>query len=99
MEVGRPGHTTEVGELSNVGPIELHCENVGDDAVRFETTPQDTLTVGREERAAIIAGGVREPAKVRTVGMHQVQIAEVGLVHVKPLLVLVRERLGVRVAI
>ena len=99
MEVRRPRHATEVGDLPHVGAIELHREDVGEKAVLFEAAPKNALAVGREERPAVIAGRVRQTADVRAVGVHQVQLAKVRFVHIQPFLVLGRKFVGVCVAV
>jgi len=37
---------SQIGKLADVGAIEFHGEDVGDDAVFVEATPQNALAVG-----------------------------------------------------
>ena len=80
MEIRRPGHRAEVGQALHVGAIELHGVNVGVHALFIEAPPDDALAVRSKERSAVVAGRVREPARVRAVGVHHVDLAERGRV-------------------
>jgi hypothetical protein len=49
MDVGRPAHRLEVGELTIVGAIQVHRVHVGDHPVVVEAPPDDALAVGEKK--------------------------------------------------
>ena len=61
-------------------------------ALLVEAAPDDLLAVGREERAAVVAGHVGQALLVRAVGAHDVDLGEVARVLVERLLLLVVQR-------
>ena len=73
---------------------EFHRVNVRIDAVRVEAAPEDAPAVGREERPPIVAGRERQAFLARSVGVHDVNLAEVGGVVLETFAVFGRKRLG-----
>ena len=78
MIIRRPRHRFEIGDAPLVRAVRLHGLDVGNRAVLFEMPPDDPLTVGRKEWAAIVAGRVGEAAHIRAIGIHDVNVAEPG---------------------
>ncbi len=76
VHVGRPAHRLEVGDLLLVGAVEVHRPDVGDEALLVEAPPQDLLAVGREERAAVVAGRLGQAALAAAIGLHDVDLGE-----------------------
>jgi hypothetical protein len=84
MKKRRPRHAFEIRDSSLVRAVDAHREHIRDDAIRVEVPPDDALAVWREERAAIVAGLVREALHAGTVGVHRVNLAEVGRISLEP---------------
>ena len=93
VEVRCPGHRDEIREAAHVGAIRAHGVDVGVQPFLVEAAPDDSFAVDREERAAVVAGGFGQPRLVAAVGVHDVDLAEVGGIGFQALAVFLRQAL------
>ena len=78
MDVRRPAHGPEVGELALIAPVRVHGPDVRDQSVLRKAAPDDPRPVGEIERAAVVAGNVGQAPLLAAVGAHRPDLAEVG---------------------
>ncbi len=80
MRVRGPTHRLEVGDLTLVAAVQFHRPQVRDQPCSVEATPNDSLTVRREERPAVVAVGARQTANGAPVRGHDVDLRKEGRV-------------------
>src|SRR5262245_38555540 len=97
MDIWRPAHRSEVRNLTDVRAVRIHREHIGDEAVGLEATPDDALSIRREERTAVVAGDIGQPLLPAAVRAHDVNLGEVTRVDLELLLLLGAERPVVRI--
>src|SRR3954466_7600748 len=67
-----------MGDLANIGTIDVHGEDLGNDAVSLKMPPENALAVRHEKRPAIVTGIFGEALLAGAIGVHDVDLAEVS---------------------
>src|SRR5690349_21048454 len=74
MPVRPPVDALRVGELLFVFAVDSDDINLQPFGLFAVAAKNDPLLIGRNERAAVIAGGIRDLTNVRAVGIHQIDV-------------------------
>ena len=98
MKVRRPRHRVEAGDLPHVRAVDFHRVNLRHCACLVEPAPDDALAVRREKRAAVVAGRLRQARLAGTVGIHDVNFAEIRQVDLAQFFLLRSQVFGVGAA-
>ena len=83
MIVWRPRHGTQAANLTFVGPVDIHRPNLGNRSACRELPPTDALSIWGKEGAAIVPKRRREPPHVIAIGVHDIDVVQIGRIELE----------------